>query len=79
MHREGHVEATEKKKPDIVAYYNSTKGGVDTFDQMANIFSCKRKKKRWPLVVFMNMIDLAAIVAYIAWTTKNSTKSGRGK
>ena len=30
-------------KPEIIEFYNSTKGGVDTFDQMCATTSCSRK------------------------------------
>ncbi|KAJ4430815.1 hypothetical protein ANN_19406 [Periplaneta americana] len=41
-----------KNKPEIIIYYNKTKGAVDMLDQMTRNFSCKRKMKRWPFVVF---------------------------
>ncbi|XP_067629492.1 piggyBac transposable element-derived protein 4-like [Eurosta solidaginis] len=31
------------KKPHMIEFYNSTKGGVDTFDQMCSVMSCARK------------------------------------
>lgn len=40
------------KKPTMVKFYNQTKGGVDTFDQMCSIASW-RKTLRWPLCIFM--------------------------
>lgn len=36
-------------KPEIIHYYNHTKGAVDTFDQMCGTYSCSRKTKRWSL------------------------------
>ena len=80
MHHEGLVDGSEKKKPEIVEYYNSTKGAVDTLDQMAHKYSCKRKTNRWPLVMFTNMVDIAAIAGYLVWKMKNTTiGGGRGK
>lgn len=38
-------------KPEMVKFYNHTKGGVDTFDQMCAHYTCGRKTKRWPLCV----------------------------
>ena len=71
MHGEGLIEAdSDKRRPEIVKYYNATKGGVDTFDQMAHRFTCKRKTNRWPLVIFMNMLDAAGIAAFTLWTKK---------
>ncbi|XP_055306660.1 LOW QUALITY PROTEIN: piggyBac transposable element-derived protein 4-like [Sitodiplosis mosellana] len=42
-------------KPLVVHDYNSTRGGVDTFDQMLRGYTCKRKTNRWPMVMFFNM------------------------
>lgn len=41
------------KKPDIIDFYNSTKGGVDTFDKMVHNYSTSRGTRRWPLRFFM--------------------------
>ena len=57
----------EKKKPEIICFYNETKGGVDNFDHLVSLTSCKRKTSRWPLVLFYNMIDTAGIAAFIIW------------
>ncbi|XP_062312239.1 piggyBac transposable element-derived protein 4-like [Osmerus eperlanus] len=32
-----------KKKPEVIQYYNKTKGGVDTMDQMVRTYTCKRR------------------------------------
>ena len=58
----------EKKKPYIIEDYNSTKGGVDTMDQMVATFTCKRKINRWPMAVFCNMIDVSALNVFITFT-----------
>jgi len=39
------------EKPEIILHYNSTKGGVDSMDQMVGEFTCVRPTKRWPLKV----------------------------
>ena len=56
---------TQDGKPEIIEYYNSTKGGVDTFDFMCGAYSCSRKTKRWPLCIFYGILNAAAINAYI--------------
>ncbi|KAK3733767.1 hypothetical protein RRG08_026878 [Elysia crispata] len=57
------AEVGDNDKPDIVLTYNKTKGGVDAMDQMTQAFTTKRKSKRWPMVYFFNILDLASIVA----------------
>jgi hypothetical protein len=65
-HQVGHVNPEEsKKKPDTVLFYNSTKFGVDTFDQMARSVTTKSGSRRWPLACMFNMMDFAAINAFI--------------
>ena len=58
-----------KKKPDIICFYNSTKGAVDSVDQMAHAYS-KRITRRWPMVLFYNTLDLSTIAARIVWSIK---------
>lgn len=57
----------ETKKPRMVEFYNSTKGGVDTFDQMCSVMSCSRKTNRWPLCVFYGMINISCINSYVIY------------
>lgn len=74
MHSQPDINHTnEKKKPEVILSYNSTKGGVDTMDQMVRIYSVKRKTRRWPVVVFYNMIDTSALNAYIVWMSLHPT------
>ena len=65
MHNDDKVDDATGK-PDIILFYNSTKGGVDTVDQFAQSYSVQHKTKRWPLAYFMNVLNLSAINAYIA-------------
>lgn len=61
----------ETGKPEIIHYYNETKGGVDTLDQIIRYHSCKRATRRWPMAVFYNMVDSAAYNAYLLYVEKN--------
>jgi len=54
MHHDKTVSNKEHRKPEIILFYNSTKGGVDTIDQMVRYYSCRIKTRRWPLAFFMN-------------------------
>lgn len=69
MHDSPEVGSDPKKMPNIVAYYNNTKGGVDTVDKMLSCYSVKRKTNRWPIAVFANMVDISALNAYIIFNT----------
>ncbi|KAF4517452.1 hypothetical protein B566_EDAN004490 [Ephemera danica] len=68
MHHDDKIDE-ETGKPEIIMDYNATKGGVDTLDQMAHTYTCKRATRRWPMAFFYNLIDLAGIAAYVIWTS----------
>ncbi|XP_041834104.1 piggyBac transposable element-derived protein 1-like [Melanotaenia boesemani] len=65
MHTVIENEDTPKKKPNTVTKYNTTKCGVDVMDQMVREYSVRAPTRRWPVAVFYNMIDMAALNAYI--------------
>lgn len=71
MHHSADTGPEPKSLPEIVEYYNSTKGGVDTVDKMVSCFSCKRKCNRWPMAVFSNIIDISALNGYIMYSEIN--------
>ncbi|XP_039276756.1 piggyBac transposable element-derived protein 4-like [Nilaparvata lugens] len=54
-------DSGEKKKPEVITFYNSTKGGVDTADQMCSTFSVSRNTRRWPMVIFSACLNVAGI------------------
>ncbi|XP_068224544.1 piggyBac transposable element-derived protein 4-like, partial [Palaemon carinicauda] len=48
----------EDHKSHMHMFYNATKGGVDTFDQICSALTCSRKTRRWPVCVFYGIINL---------------------
>lgn len=67
-HEEGTINE-QTKKPTMVEFYNETKGGVDTLDQMCSIASCSRKTRRWPLCNFYGMLNIAFVNSYVIYVT----------
>lgn len=55
-------------KPEIIMFYNQTKGSVDTFDQMCSSMSCWRKTNRWPMTMFYLILNIAFVNSYIIYT-----------
>ena len=53
-------------KPDIILYYNQTKGAVD---QMCH--SLQEKTKKWPLTYFTNLLNLGGLNSYITYIARN--------
>ena len=70
MHHDKVVDGL-KQKPEIILHYNATKSGVDNMDHLACIYSCKRKINRWPMVLFFDMLDTAAIASFVIWMCNN--------
>lgn len=66
MHHDMELQG-DKRKPAIISHYNETKGGVDNLDHLCSMFSVKRKTRRWPLVVFFNMLDVSGVAAFVIW------------
>ena len=54
MHHDDKID-DQPGKPDIILYYNQTKGAVGTVDQICHTYSVQRNTKRWPLAYFMNL------------------------
>ncbi|CAF1454756.1 unnamed protein product [Rotaria sordida] len=69
----------EKKLPAMIHDYNQTKIGVDVVDQCINNYTARRISRRWSLMVFFNMIDIAAINAMTIWLCQNPEWNNRKK
>jgi hypothetical protein len=67
LHSTIDIETNRKKLPETVKFYNKTKCGVDILDQMARRYSTRAAACRWPVHVFYNILDLAAINAWIIY------------
>lgn len=63
MHNDDAIdkETGDAKKPEIITFYNQTKGAVDVVDEMAANYSTARKTNRWPLVIFYSILNVASI------------------
>lgn len=57
------LESGDKRKPEIVTFYNHTKIGVDLVDQLCQKYNVARNTRRWPMVVFYNLLNIAGINA----------------
>lgn len=65
-----HHESTDQDsgKPDMICDYNSTKGGVDSLDEKCAKFTCSRRTRRWPMVIFYRLFDISTVNAYILYS-----------
>ncbi|CAM4349627.1 unnamed protein product [Leuciscus chuanchicus] len=67
MHSVIQTENTTKRKPNTITLYNTTKCGVDVMDQMVREYTVRTGTRRWPVAVFYNMIDMAALNAHVLY------------
>lgn len=58
-------------KPEIIEFYNSTKGGVDAFDQKCANYSVSRRTQRWPCVIFSAILNIASANGFVLWKASN--------
>jgi len=72
MHNDAKVSLGEHEKLEIILFYNHTKGGVDTVDQMCRHYTCKSGTRRWPMAMFYNLVDIdVALKAFVIWKKLN--------
>lgn len=69
MHHDDKIDAytEEKAKPEIITFYNRTKGGVDTVDQLCRTYDVSRNSRRWPLTIFFALMNVAGINAHVVY------------
>lgn len=59
------VDSRTYEKPDIILFYNSTKGGVDTVDKYKESYSTARITNRWSMRLFYTILDVGCLNSYI--------------
>lgn len=54
MHNDDHIEEDtgDLKNPDVITFYNMTKGAVDAVDEMGESYSVARISNRCRVVIF---------------------------
>lgn len=67
-----HTSSTEvadnvEKKPEIISFYNDTKSGVDVVDKLCATYSVSRSTRRWPMVIFYHLLNVAGVNAKVIY------------
>lgn len=73
-HRSAKINS-ETEKPEIVNFYNKTKGGTDSFDKKCHNFTTSHKTLRWPMRFFYGMLDQANVNSFIIYNLISSNKT----
>lgn len=81
MHNDDAIDPStgELKKPEIITFYNLTKGAVDVVDEMSATYSTARKSNRWPLVIFFAWLNVAAVNARILLLSTKKTPTQKNQ
>ncbi|CAI6352855.1 unnamed protein product [Macrosiphum euphorbiae] len=75
MHNDDSIDTDcARSKPEMIKFYNSTKGGVDTVDQMKGKYSVSRNSRRWPLTIFFSVLNIAGINSQIIYASNTNAK-----
>ena len=70
IHNDDKIDANTGK-PDMIMMYNSTKGGVDVVDKLCAGYNCARATRRWPMVIFYSLMNIAGINAFVIFNSNN--------
>lgn len=56
LHHDDNIDEDtgDKRKPEMITFYNSTKAGVDVIDEMCASYYVSRNSKRWPMTLLWN-------------------------
>lgn len=73
MHYSASIDE-DSGKPDVIVFYNSTKGGTDTFDKLCHTYTVCRVCNRWPLRIWYGMMDQSAINAMVLYNLRAENK-----
>lgn len=81
MHSDAAVDTQEDSptfgKPEIILFYNSSKGGVDTVDKYVTHYSVSRTTNRWSMVIFYALLNIGALNSYIIFKRNAETPEMR--
>lgn len=80
-HFDQSVSSTPPFKPDIISDYNAQKCGVDVMDAMVGHFTTRRATRRWPVRLFMTMLDVGSLAGFVLYHTlfESVSRSKRGR
>jgi hypothetical protein len=67
MHHDDSIDPTtgDQFKPEIITLNNKTKSGVDVVDRMITSYDVSRGIRRWTMVIFYGLLNVASINAFV--------------
>ena len=70
-----HPGIREDRKPEVIEDYNHGKGGVDVLDSRIEDFTCKRMTRKYPLIFFFLMLDVALVNSFRSIVMRESREN----
>ena len=77
LHRIPSIEPNNRQKPTIITFYNENKCGVDIVGNMLHKYSTRCSSRRWTMAVWENILDIAALNAWICYKEATQVKISR--
>ncbi|XP_076879346.1 uncharacterized protein LOC143527877 isoform X1 [Brachyhypopomus gauderio] len=77
MHMHVRIADNRKKKPNTMTDYKRMKCAVDIMDQKVHAYTVRAGTRRWPVAVFYNLLDLAAMNAHVLYTACTGSTESR--
>lgn len=79
LHRDRKIDEDSGalQKPEAIAFYDRNKGGVDVVDELQGSYSVSRETRRWPMVIFYGILNIAGINAQIIYRENMNMKITR--
>jgi hypothetical protein len=81
LHHDQNIDEStgDKRKPEMITFYNKTKAGVDVVDELSATYDVSRNSKRWPMTIFYGILNMAAINGIIIYRQNNVGDKTRKK
>ncbi len=70
-HDEIDEDTGDLHKPTMITEYNRTKGGVDVVDKLTASYNVARNTRRWPMVIFYSILNIAGINSQVIYAANN--------
>lgn len=68
MHHDNRIHP-ESGKPEMIMFYNETKGGVDALDEKCTVYSTSRRTNRWPVAIFFTLLNISLVNSYVIFNS----------
>ncbi|CAI9726105.1 Hypothetical predicted protein [Octopus vulgaris] len=77
MQHDAAIDESTKENQRLIS--STTKGGVETVDQLRSIYNVSKNTRHWPLTVFYTILNVAGINAYNIFMANSQTAIRRQK